>query len=124
MDLLLPFLSKHRTVHADHHLEVKMPPKATRSPRVKREAISLSNGLITPNISMSSTNINDTPFVIKNSKEDASIKLSSTPAAQDSASLVERQSPVNIEVDEGYSTQALTDAEIKRRRRSESRKWK
>jgi len=101
-----------------------MPPKATRSPRVKREAISLSNGLITPNISMSSTNINDTPFVIKNSKEDASIKLSSTPAAQDSASLVERQSPVNIEVDEGYSTQALTDAEIKRRRRSESRKWK
>ena len=100
-----------------------MGPKAARSARVKREPVSQAHGLITPNISMSSSNnVSDNPSVIANTKENANIKRSFTPAAHDGVSRTDKPSPIDLEQqDEGYSTQAANEVDVKRSRRSESR---
>ena len=101
-----------------------MPPKATRSQRVKREAISQANGLITPKTSMSSSITGDNSFVATNTKEEINIKRSFTPAVHDGSSTIDRPPPIDLEQDEGYSTQAVNEADLKRGRRSESRELK
>lgn len=97
-----------------------MSPKITRSPRVKREPNPpLAHGLITPNISMTSADPNVDNTVVK---EDSNVKPSFTPVNAASF-LTNRRTPIDLDHDEGYSTQSLAEAEadVKRARRSVSR---
>ena len=70
----------------------------------------------------SSNNNSDTPFNITATKEESKFTHLLTTTANESSAPVDISTSIDLDQDEGYLTQAVNETDIKRARRSVSRK--